>query len=177
MLIWRLAATLWLFRWIFRDPKVDVRFLFAGVLLPDVIDLIAGTVLFPERFATGELWGHSLLLATVYMAIVLAVTRRGRRRRAFMAIGVAWLLHLLIDGMWTDPEILFWPFFGVDLAGGEAPFWPSAWDRAMSDPWRWALEAIGVVYLVWLWFAVGLNEPERRRRMVESGRIPEYVDV
>lgn len=175
MFIWRLGATLWLFRWIFRDPKVDVRFLFLGVLIPDLIDLPIGTMLFADRYSTGQLWAHSLTVASFYMALVLLLTRRGRRRRAFMAVGVAWLFHLLLDGMWANPEVFFWPFFGFEFASGSAPFWPLAWQRALADPWRWALEVVGILYLVWMWFAVGLNKPERRSGLLKTGRIPEHV--
>lgn len=175
MLFWHLGATLWLFRWIFKDPKVDLRFLLLGAILPDLIDLPIGTLLLADRYSTGELWFHSLTLASIYMVVVLLTTRRGRRRRAFMALGVGWLFHLLLDGMWTDAEVFFWPFFGWDLPAGEAPYWPLAWERAMSDPWRWVKEAVGLAYLVWLWIATGLNRPERRRSLLETGRLPEYV--
>ncbi|HEY7468075.1 MAG TPA: metal-dependent hydrolase [Acidimicrobiia bacterium] len=176
MLFWHMGATLWLFRWIFKDPKVDVRFLLAGAVLPDVVDLLVGTILFPERFSTGELWFHTLLLPSIYMVLVLLLTRRGRRRRAFMAFGVGWLFHLILDGMWAEPEVLFWPFFGWEMPMGEAPFWPLAWERALSDPWRWVLEAIGLAYLVWLWFATGLNLKERRDGLVREGRLPDRIE-
>lgn len=171
MLFWHLGANLWLFRWIFRDPKVDVRFLLLGAILPDLIDIPLGTLILAGRYSTSELWFHSLLLPSVYMAAVLLLTRRGRRRRAFMAVGVGWLFHLLLDGMWTSQEVLFWPFFG-DIPTGEAPFWPLAWERAWSDPWRWVREAIGLAYLAWLWVALGMKRPEARREVRESGRLP-----
>lgn len=175
MLFWHLGATLWLFRWIFRDPKVDVRFLFVGALIPDIIDLPVGTWLFADRFSTGELWGHSLFLPTVFMVVVLLTTRRGRRRRAWMALGVGWLFHLLLDGMWTIDEVFLWPFFGWEIPAGEAPYWPLAWDRALSDPWRWLTEAIGVGYLVWLWAHLGLSDPRRRQATLQSGRLPDHA--
>lgn len=172
MLLWHIGATLWLFRWIFKDPKVDVRFLILGAVLPDLIDLPIGTVFFADRFSTGELWFHTLVLATAYMVLVLLFTRRGRRRRAWMAIGIGWLFHLLLDGMWVVEEVLLWPFFGWDITPGEAPFWPLAWERAMSDPWRWAKEVAGAGYLVWLWRSQGLSDPSRRRSFLETGRLP-----
>jgi len=175
MLFWHLGAGLWLFRWIFRDPKVDVRFLLFGAILPDLIDMPIGTVFLADRLATGELWLHSLLLPAVYMSIVLLVTRRGRRRRAWMALGVGWLFHLLLDGMWTSQEVFLWPFFGWEIPAGEVPYWPLAWKRALSDPWRWIKEVVGLSYLVWLWFAVGLQVRERRHSVVKSGRLPDYV--
>jgi hypothetical protein len=175
VLFWHIGASLWLFRWIFRDPKVDVRFLLIGAILPDLVDLPVGTVLFADRYSTGELWFHSLLLPIVYMATVLALTRRGRRRRAWMALGVGWLFHLLIDGMWVNQEVFLWPFFGWAIPPGEAPFWPLAWERAMSDPWRWITEAIGLTYLAWLWVSLGLNIREKRLLTVQTGRLPDRV--
>jgi hypothetical protein len=45
----------------------------------------------------------------------------------------------------------------------------------MSDPWRWVKEAAGLVYLTWLWLALGLNVAERRRSVSTAGRLPGYV--
>lgn len=175
MLFWHLGAALWLFRWVFRDPGVDVRFLLLGAIVADLIDLPVGTIILAGRYSTGGLWFHSLLLPTIYMIIVLVLTRRGRARRAWMALGVGWLFHLLLDGMWTSREVFLWPFFGIEIHAGEAPYWPLAWERAMSDPWRWVQEVIGLAYLTWLWLAVGLNIPERRLAVIKTGRLPDYV--
>ena len=65
MLFWHLGGTLWLFRWIFRDPTVDVRYLSLGAILPDLIDKPIGTVLASAVFGASRLWGHSLLFAVV----------------------------------------------------------------------------------------------------------------
>lgn len=170
-----MGGTLWLFRWIFRDPKVDVRFLLLGAILPDLIDLSVGTLILADRYSTGELWFHSLSAATLYMAIVLLATRRGRRRRAWMAVGVGWLLHLLLDGMWVNQEVFLWPFFGWEISPGETPFWSLAWERALADPWRWVREAVGLAYLVWLWRTLDLSRPERRRETLATGRLPHRV--
>ncbi len=172
MLFWHLGGALWLFRWIFRDPKVDVRFLLFGAILPDLVDLPLGTLILASRYSTGELWFHSLTVAAVYMVAVLLLTRRGRRRRAFMAVGVGWLFHLLVGGMWTNQEVFLWPFFG-DIPAGEAPFWPLAWERAMSDPWRWVKEAVGLSYLIWLWVRLGLGSPATRQQVLTTGRLPD----
>ncbi len=174
MLFWHVGATLWLFRWIFRDPKVDIRFLLAGAILPDLIDLTIGTIVLADRYSTGELWFHSLLVPSIYMAGVVSMTRRGRRRRAFMAVGIGWLFHLLLDGMWANQEVFLWPLFGA-IPRGEAPFWPLAWERALSDPWRWVKEVAGLGYLIWMWIALGLGDRERRLGVARTGRLPEHV--
>lgn len=173
MLAWHLGASLWLFRWIFRDPKVDVRFLVLGAILPDLIDLLMGTVILADPYSTGELWAHSLVAPSIYIVIVLVATRRGRARRAWMALGVAWMFHLLLDGMWLDSHVFLWPFFGLDIPAGHSPYWPLAWERALSDPWRWVEEAAGVAYLAWLWARLGLSSVERREVLVSTGRLPD----
>ncbi len=76
--------------------------------------------------------------------------------------------------MWVSREVFFWPIFG-DMPTGDAPYWPLAWERALHDPWRWVKEAVGLGYLVWLWFALGLNLAERRFEAINSGRLPEHV--
>ena len=171
MVLWHVAATLFLFRWIFRDPKVDVRFLVAGALLPDVIDLGIGTIVAADRFSSGEMWFHTLLVPSVLSVGILLLTRRGRRRRAWMALVVGMFFHLLIDGMWASAEVFLWPLFGTEFPAQPRPFWPNAWDRAVSDPWRWVLEGIGAIYLVRLWRSAGLGESERRHELLETGRL------
>lgn len=172
MLLWHLGATLFLFRWIFRDPKVDVRFLLLGAALPDLIDFPLGTLILPG-YSSGELWAHSLVVPVAYMAVVLGSTRRGRRRRAWMAVGVGWLFHLLLDAMWVDQRVFLWPFFGLELLSGPDPYWPLAWERALSDPWRWLLELAGLAYLSWIWVRHCLGDPERRRALLDTGRLDE----
>jgi hypothetical protein len=169
--IWHVAATLFLFRWIFRDPKVDVRFLAFGALLPDLVDLPTGTLVDPDTFATGELWMHTLLVPSLLTVVILVATRRGRRRRAWMALVVGMFFHLLLDGMWTSAEAFLWPLFGAEFPRQPLPYWPNAWDRATSDPWRWLLEIAGLVYLVMVWRAGLLGDPRRRREFFTTGRI------
>ena len=175
MVLWHVAATLFLFRWIFRDPKVDVRFLVAGALLPDVIDLTVGTVVAADRFSSGELWFHTLLVPTLLSAVILLVIRRGRRRRAWMALVVGMFFHLLLDGMWTSAEVFLWPLFGFGFPAQPRPYWPNALDRALADEWRWILEAVGILYLVWMWRAAGLSDPSRRAVLLETGRVDTEV--
>ena len=148
MILWHIAGSIFLFRWVFRDPKVDLRLLILGAVVPDLIDLIAGAVLGdPNR----QRWGHTLILPTVAAIVILLTNRRGRRRRQLMTIVVAWLFHLVLDGVWVREVTFLWPLFGFEFAP-----WPegSAWSRALSDPWRFLKEVAGLAYLVLLWRAL-----------------------
>ena len=140
MLFWQVGGAIFLFRWIFRDPKVDVRLLALGAVLPDIIDGLLGLVI---GGPTTQRVGHSLVLPSLAAVSVLLVTRRGRRRRMLMTVVVAWLFHLMLDGVWLREEVFLWPFFGWQLG---PPVAGTIWERA-GEPWRWVKEAIGLAYL------------------------------
>lgn len=148
MILWHVAGSIFLFRWIFRDPKVDLRLLVLGAIVPDFIDLVAGIFVGePNR----QRWGHALIVPSIATIVILITNRRGRRRRQLMTIVVAWLFHLVLDGVWVREQTFLWPLFGT----GFAP-WPegTAWSRALSDPWRFVKEGAGLLYLVILWRAL-----------------------
>lgn len=140
MLFWHVGGAIFLFRWIFRDPKVDVRLLALGAVLPDIIDGLLGLVI---GGPTTQRVGHSLAVPSLAAVLVLLATRRGRRRRMLMTVVVAWLFHLVLDGVWLREEVFLWPFFGWQLG---APPAGTIWERA-AEPWRWLKEALGLAYL------------------------------
>ena len=88
MIFWHVGGTILAFRYVFRDPDVDLRFLALGSVLPDLLDKPIGTIFFADTFASGQIFGHSLLFASLLMVIVLLMTRRGVRRKRMMALAV-----------------------------------------------------------------------------------------
>ncbi|MDH3260960.1 MAG: metal-dependent hydrolase [Acidimicrobiia bacterium] len=172
MIFWHVGGTIAIFRYVFRDPKVDLRFLAVGALLPDLIDKPLGTILFPAVFnSNSQVVGHTLLFSTMLMSIVLLTTRRGRVRRRWMALAVGGLIHLLLDGMWTVQETFLWPVFGWDFPPGSPEYWSGLLARLFSDPWRIVQEAVGLGYLVYLFRKAGLSDPDRRRDLLRTGRV------
>ncbi len=171
MILWHVGGSLFLFRWIFRDPAVDVRYLVVGALLPDLIDKPLGTWLFADSFSSGRIYGHTLLFATVLMTAALFATRRGPTRRRWMALAIGCFTHLLLDGMWTSNEVFLWPAFGWDFPVGPIEFWGGLLDRFLSDPWMITQELLGAVYLVALWRNTGLGEKESRTRLIRTGQL------
>jgi len=155
VILWHVAGSIFLFRWIFRDPKVDLRLLVLGALTPDLIDLIGGALLGQP---TRQRWGHALIVPSVAAILILLTNRRGRRRRQLMTIVVAWLFHIVLDGVWMREQTFLWPFFGTDFA-----LWPQGpvWSRALSDPWRFLKEGLGFVYLILLWRALPSSRESR----------------
>ncbi len=170
MLLYHVAGAILLFRYIFRDPKVDVRLLAFGAILPNLIDKPLGTLLWPDYFGADRLFGHSLLFPTAIMVVALLATRRGRRRRGIMAVAIGAMLHLLLDGMWTSTSTFLWPLFGAAFEAGRPDYWGSL--GAIFTPTAMIQELAGLVYLVYLYRTLGLSDPDTRRAVLATGRLP-----
>jgi len=170
MLFWHLGGTIGAVRYSFRDDRMDLRFLMAGAILADLIDTPLG-LLGWSTFGNVRLVAHSLLFAAVVMVLVVVFARRGRPRKRWMPLAVGVLMGLILDAMWRQPETLWWPFLGWEFS---AAGFDTAGEylRWLVTDWRtWALEAAGLAYLVYLGRRARLDDPERRRELITTGRI------
>ena len=166
MLLWHVGGTLLGFRYVFRDPKVDVRFLALGAVISNLIDK-------PLWLATGlppRSLGHTLIVPMILMAGILLTTRRGRRRRRWMVLPIGMGIHLVLDGMWAQQEILLWPFFGFEFPSSSTTL-SSYLSELLANPWTWAKEAAGLAYLVYLGNKIHLGDPAVRRQLLSTGRL------
>jgi inner membrane protein len=102
-----------------RGRVLDWRLLVLGALLPDIIDKPIGILFFGSE---GRLLGHTLIFAIMLGIIGLYLTSRGRPWVLILAI--CCVGHLILDGMWIEPDILLWPAHG--------------WYMASYDPLDWA---------------------------------------
>ena len=97
---------------VFRDPNIDYRLVVAGALAPDAIDAV-----------TGGAWVfHTLALSVLVLVAVMLVTRsRKAARRRLLAIPIGMLCHLLLDGVWTDGDLFWWPAMGEGFGDRRLP--------------------------------------------------------
>ena len=157
MILWFLGGS-WVAVWaVLQDPAVDYRLVMLGALLPDVIDGPLGGV----RYA------HTLAASVVVLGIAMLATHGRRRlRRRVLGVPIGMLLHLVLDGMWTDTRVFWWPLRGWSLsAAGKLP--SLAHPAALTI----AEELAGLVALVWCWGRLGLADPQRRARFWRTGRL------
>lgn len=129
---------------------LDFRFLLVGSLLPDMIDKPVALFLFEDVFRSGRIMGHTLLFSLVLLGMGLWRYRRGS---AFLlSIGVGSLLHLVLDEMWRQPAVLWWPVLGWSLAGEwTGDFFHKVW-LLFLDPYVLATEVLGgliLAHFVW----------------------------
>ncbi len=97
-------------RWL---EQVDYRLVALGSLLPDIIDKSVWLLGNGHIFTSGRAFAHTLLFNLVLLLAAVLLARRGRR--GLLAVSLASLMHLLLDGMWTRPTTLWWPLLGPIL--------------------------------------------------------------
>ena len=157
MFVWFIGSTalaVWL---VFRDDRFDYRVLALGALAPDIVDGVAG--------GTGV--AHSITASVAVMAAVMGLTigKRATRRR-WLALPIGMFLHLVVDGVFSDTAVFWWPFAGVTLDGGSLPSIARGW-------WNLPLEVIGLAMLAFLWRRHSLGDATQRTLLVSEGRLVE----
>ncbi len=156
------AAIVWV---IFNSPMIDYRVVMLGAVLP-VVEVPWGV---------GAL--HTLLASVAALTVVMLATtpkglpRRRSIRRRWLGLPIGMFLHLILDGVWTDARLFWWPFAGGlpgGLFGERAP-------ELGRGVWTVAMEAAGGLLLVWLWGRWGLDDPDRRRTFLRTGQLDRAV--
>ena len=158
MFLWFAGGAFLLVWLVFRSPSVDYRLVIVGALLPlDELPFGSPRVL------------HSLTGAAVLLALAMALTPRRRLvQRRLVAIPIGVLVHLLLDGIWTDTQAFWWPFAGLAFSDSELP-------ELARGSFALVLEALGAAALWWCWRRFRLDEPARRRRFLATGQLDRDV--
>ena len=158
MFLWFAGGSFLLVWLVFRSPAVDYRLVVAGSLVP-LVELPFGS---PRVL-------HSVTGAAALLAVAMALTPRRRLvQRRLVAIPIGVLVHLLLDGIWTDTQAFWWPFAGLDFSGADLP-------ELARGAFNVVLEALGAAALWWCWRRFRLDEPARRRRFLETGQLDRDV--
>ena len=102
----------------------------------------------------------------VVFALVVVVTR-GRRLAARRAIGlpIGLLLHLVLDGTWTNSKLFWWPF------GGGRPLGESRVPEFEHLGVSILLEVVGFALAAFSIHRFELTRPDRRREFMRTGRL------
>ncbi len=159
MFLWFAGAS-FAFVWlVFRSPALDYRLVMLGAVLP------VGEVVFG-----GPRLLHTLVIAVALLAIVMLATQRRRLvRRRLISLPIGIMMHLVLDGIWMESHVFWWPFFGFSFGDAELP----ELDRPIGV--TVVLELVGVACLVWCWHTFRFSERRNLDQFVRTGHLPRDV--
>jgi hypothetical protein len=141
---------------VFRSPALDYRLVMLGSVLP-VGDVVLG----------GPRLLHTLFFSVALLTVVMLATQKRRLvRRRWIGLPIGVLMHLVLDGIWTQTAVFWWPFFGFTFDSTVLP------ELDHGPGISLVLEAIGVVALGWAWVNFGLTDPANRRTFLHTGHLP-----
>ncbi len=146
---------------------MDLRLLFLGALLPDVIDKPLGLWLLPQAVShSTRSAGHSLLFSAILLAAALAALK-WRRRAWLLPVALGSMGHLALDQMWQSPVTLLWPLLGWRFPEPAKTLEEWLASHLISDL-RSPAELAGALILAW--FAFQLYQRRAVRRFLRTGR-------
>lgn len=159
MIFWFAGVTFVFVWWVFRSPALDYRLVMLGAILP------VGEFAFG-----GPRVLHTLLAPVALLAVLMLATQKRRLvRRRWIGLPIGMLVHLVLDGIWTRPDVFWWPFTGVDFPPGQLP------EVEHSVGVLVLFEAIGIGCLVWAWRTFGLSDRATRDRFLRTGQLSRTV--
>lgn len=151
----------WLLSW--NSPgRVDYRLVLLGAILPDLIDKPLGILLGLET----RLWAHTFLFL---FAVLVPSFLSPMRALRFVGFGVA--THLLLDGIWRQPRVVWYPAYGWTFP--PAAFNVGGWfETLFHDPYVQAGEIVGFAFLVAFAWAHGIRSRRSLWGFVRHGTLP-----
>jgi hypothetical protein len=156
VLLW-FAGVSFAFVWIvFRSPALDYRLIMVGSVVP-LVEIVLG----------GPRLLHTLVFTVVLLGAVMLATRERRLvRRRWISLPIGVMMHLVLDGVWAQTVVFWWPFFGLSFGTEPLP----ELDHGLVVPL--VLEAVGAAALAWCWFTFGLRDEANRRTFLQTGHLP-----
>lgn len=167
---------------------IDYRLLILGAILPDLIDKPLGVFLLREQISDGRFFAHSLLFVSVIG--MTSLVWRGEARRFLIPLALGLAAHLVLDRMWMQTDILFWPLRGWLPERQDVSHWPEQMlELLFSDPYNYISEVVGAgivaALLAWMlkrhsfrefirtgWMKVGLADGEESPQQLKRGERP-----
>jgi len=129
--------------------RIDIRLLFVGSLLPDLIDKPIGRFFFRETFSNGKIFCHTLLFLILVTIAGIYLYRRYNKTWC-LAVSFGTVTHLVFDQMWRTPQTLFWPLLGFTFEKVDISNWILEVTHALfTNPVVYVPEIAGAVILIW----------------------------
>ncbi len=149
--------------------NIDIRLLFIGAMLPDIVDKPLGQYLFSDTFLTGRIFCHTILFA-ILITLAGIYLWKSRKKIWLLTLSFGTLTHLVFDEMWLAPKTLLWPFLGFTFKPADFTDWfPNILQAFYSDPTFYIPEYSGILILAW--FTLVLIHSKKAIAFIKYGQI------
>lgn len=136
----------------------DLRILFLGAFLPDIIDKPIAWLFFNYPAGNGRLYGHTLVFF-LFLFIAGYYLYAFRHKKWLLVLAFGTFCHLVIDSMWAFPQTLLWPLMSWDFAAKIRADWAGTlFSEIVSKPKVLIAEIAGIAILAWFFLAVLRNK-------------------
>ena len=133
---------------------IDIRLLFIGSLLPDLIDKPVGMLFFRESLSNGRIFCHTLLFLIVISLTGLFIYRK-YSKSWLLVLSFGTFMHLILDAMWTQPKTFLWPALGFTFDKRLLyNWWANIINGLLTNPEVFIPELIGTLILAWFLFVL-----------------------
>ena len=148
---------------------IDMRLLFIGSLLPDIIDKPVGMFFFRDNLSNGRIFCHTLFFLLLITLTGIYLYQR-RSKTWFLVLSFGTFTHLIFDQMWLTPQTLLWPLYGFAFEKVDLTLWTKNIFYALrTDPAVYVPELVGAAILVW--FVVVLVRRRKVYAFIRNGQV------
>jgi hypothetical protein len=151
--------------------KIDFRIIAISAMFPDIVDKIVGMLIFGEEISNGRIFTHSFVILTIF-----SVSAFNYSKIKFSGLFVPLIyifpayLHLLLDGLWKEPNTLLWPLMGTGFPRIGVEF-GDYFDILISNSYIYITEIIGAIILIVIFFRFRLFQRIRFANLIKSGKV------
>ena len=109
MIIWTSTISIFLFRYIFKDFKADLRYIVLGSFFPILLDQ---SLFLLNLFKNPISIGHSLFVTIGLLFTLMIITKRNSTlRNKSLLFSIGSFFYLLLSFTWLNQEIFLYPIF------------------------------------------------------------------
>mgnify|MGYP003816456261 FL=1 len=108
-----------------------------GAVLPDLIDKPLGHIILAGTVNYGRIYFHGLTVLSLFVLAGLFLYHY-RHRIGLLVVAAGMASHQVLDGMWHNPVVWFWPFLGpIPRQNYPRHYLREAIWRQLSQPSEW----------------------------------------
>jgi hypothetical protein len=151
--------------------RIDFRVVAISAMLPDIVDKIIGMLILGDEVANGRIFTHSFITMTILAIGIINLSRIKFSRILIPALYIfPAFLHLVLDFLWEEPEILLWPLLGTGFRRAGVEF-GDFFEILLNNPVVWMGEIIGSVIILIIFIKFRLYRKENLARLFKKGKI------